>query len=208
MKNSYFITLEGIEGSGKSTQVQNIKNYFENNGYTVTLLREPGGTYFGESLRSVILNSNEKINPLSEAMLFASSRAQLLEQKILPKLKEPKNVVIVDRYIDSSFAYQGHARELGIDLIEDLHKHAPLNTMPDLTFYLKIDLNTSFKRQAQRGNNKDYFEKEKEEFYLKLIEGFDICAQKFKRIKTIDATKSPDEVSHKIYSFLKEKIHG
>lgn len=200
-QNSYFLSLEGIEGSGKTTQITNIKTHFESKGYTVTIHREPGGTTYGEKLRQAILESNEKICPLSEAYLFASSRAQLLTQKILPLLQEDQNIVILDRYIDSSVAYQGFARELGIETILNIHSYFPLNQLPDITFYLKIDLETSMLRQQARGNEKDYFESENNHFYQKLIDGYDTCAQKFpERIKIINATQSPDEVFSQIKS--------
>lgn len=205
--SSLFMSFEGIEGSGKTTQIQNLKTNLEAKGFTVTCLREPGGTKFGEGLRELILGSEEKIAPLSEALLFASSRAQLLTNIILPKLKETKNVVILDRYIDSSFAYQGKARGLGIDTIKDIHSHYPLSVMPDITFYLKIDLETSLKRQDSRGNAKDYFEKEKNEFYKQLISGFDECHKLFQdRIKVIDAEKPIDEVSQEILSKIESYI--
>jgi dTMP kinase len=196
---SHFFSFEGIEGSGKSTQIQRLKEYLENQGYNVLLLREPGGTEFGESLRTAILESEHKIAPLAEAYLFASSRCQLLTQKILPHLKKEKSVVILDRYIDSSIAYQGFARELGANLIEDIHSYHPLNIVPEMTFYLKIDLETSMQRQQSRGNEKDYFEKENNLFYTKLINGYDLCASTYKkRIAIIDANKSIEEVTQSL----------
>ena len=202
--SSLFISFEGIEGSGKTTQIKKISEHFSNEGYTVTCLREPGGTTFGEGLREVILNSKAPITPISEALLFASSRAQLLSEVILPKLKQKKHVVIVDRYVDSSFAYQGVARGLGIKTINDIHSHHPLNIFPDMTLYLKIDLETSLKRQSTRGNEKDYFEKEKESFYTLLIKGFNICHEQFSdRIKIIDASMDMDSVTNQIKENIK-----
>ncbi|MCO4756046.1 MAG: dTMP kinase, partial [Bacteriovoracaceae bacterium] len=107
---SLFISFEGIEGSGKTTQITTLKHALENQGYKVTLLREPGGTPFGEKMREAILSSEENISPVAEACLMAASRAQLLEKRIVPLLETPGNIVIVDRYIDSSLAYQGSAR--------------------------------------------------------------------------------------------------
>ena len=203
--SSLFISFEGIEGSGKTTQIKRISHYLTSKGYTVTCLREPGGTTFGEGLREVILKSQEPIAPISEALLFASSRAQLLSEIILPKLKQKKHAVILDRYVDSSFAYQGVARGLGIETIKNIHSHYPLNIFPDITLYLKIDLETSLKRQNTRGNEKDYFEKEKESFYTLLIEGFDKCHDQFsERIKLIDASVDMDSVTQEI----KETIKG
>ncbi len=203
-KNTYFLSFEGIEGSGKSTQIELIKKHFEKNNFTVKLYREPGSTEFGEGLRAAILNSETKISPLAEAHLFASARAQLLFEKIIPDLNKENTVVLLDRFIDSSFCYQGIARNLGVETIEEIHSHAPLTMRPDLTFYLKIDYATSIERQQIRGNKKDYFEKEQSEFYRQLIAGFDFLSQKFSnRIKTIDANRNENEVFESIMEYLK-----
>lgn len=202
---SLFISFEGIEGSGKSTQIQYLKTYLEDKGHQVLVLREPGGSTFGEKLRSAILDSDTVISPLAEAHLFASSRAQLLSEKIMPFLEKKKSVVILDRYIDSSLAYQGIARGLGIQTILDIHAHSPLNILPNRTFYLKIDLETSQKRQAARGDAKDYFEKENHGFYQKLIQGFNEASALFvKRIKVIDGQKSLTEVQTAISKSIDE----
>lgn len=208
-KNSYFISFEGIEGSGKTTQIKELTNYLESKDFKVTTLREPGGTKFGEKLREAILQSNEQLHPLSEVLLFASSRAQLLNQIILPKLKEDNTIVILDRYIDSSIAYQGFARELGMDTILDIHSHSPLNNLPDLTLYLKIDLKTSMQRQEIRGNEKDYFEKQDKTFYESLIKGYDSCLERFpSRVKLIDAKKEQLQVSESIKRAMDTFLNG
>lgn len=207
---SYFFSFEGIEGSGKSTQIQVLKSFLEDKGFTVLILREPGGTTFGESLRSAILSSSTPLTPISEAYLFASSRAQLIQEKILPFLEKEKHIVILDRYIDSSMAYQGKARGLGAQTVLDIHTHSPLNIFPNKTFYLEIDMQTSMNRQAARGNEKDYFEKENQVFYKNLIQGYEDCAQSFpERIEKIDASQTIETVSKslicKVEDFLKNK---
>ncbi len=204
---SLFISFEGIEGSGKTTQIKSLSDYLENKGYTVTCLREPGGTTFGENLRQAILESDSPLHPISEALLFASSRAQLLSQIIIPKLRDDKNIVILDRYIDSSIAYQGFARGLGMKKIQEIHSSEPLNLYPNLTLYLKIDLETSMQRQDSRGNTKDYFEKENKTFYESLINGYDECHKAFpNRIKLIDASKSQEVVTRSILKVVEEKL--
>lgn len=192
---SLFISFEGIEGSGKTTQITKLKEKLESSGKKVLCLREPGGTEFGENLRSAILNSKTAIAPLAELSLFAASRAQLLFEKILPFLEKPDHVVIVDRFIDSSIAYQGFARELGAQTVLDMHKHSPLNNFPHISFYLRISLETSMERQNARGNEKDYFEKEKSDFYQKLIDGYEFCYKSFpSRIKLVNGETTTDEV--------------
>ena len=203
---SFFLSLEGIEGSGKSTQIKLIEEILKNKGYRVLTLREPGGTVFGEKLREAILQSSTPLHPLAECHLFLASRAQLLKEKILPYLLVPKSVVILDRYIDSTMAYQGKARQLGFETVLELHRHDPLNLLPHRTYFLDISLETSMERQKKRGQIKDYFESEKSEFYSNLIDGYREMAILFsERILTLDASKSPDEVSKEIAQDL-EKV--
>jgi dTMP kinase len=207
VKDSYLISFEGIEGSGKTTQIDKLKQYLQSKNKTVYCFREPGGTKFGERLRSAILESDAPIHPIAEAYLFAAARAQLLNQEIIPKLKIPNTVVILDRYIDSSIAYQGSARGLGINQILQLHQPAPLNIAAHLTIYLHIDLTTSMERQHKRGNEKDYFEKETHAFYQKLIEGYDLAAKTFpKRITTIEAKLDIENIHRQIIETLNQKL--
>lgn len=205
--NSFFLSFEGIEGAGKSTQIKKSADYLAEKKYRVIQLREPGGTIFGEDLRSAILNSKTKLHPVAEAHLFASSRAQLLFEKTIEELKQPNTIVIYDRYIDSSIAYQGFGRELGPEFILDLHKVYPLNIMPHRTIYIRIDLKTSLHRQKIRGLDKDYFESQDSEFYEKLICGLDYAAKKFpERIKIIDGTLDTDDVFGQITNSLDQLI--
>lgn len=205
--SSFFISLEGIEGSGKSTQIQSLKSLFEASKYRTVLVREPGGTKLGEKIRETILGLDEKVCEISELLLFAASRANLLEKVILPELAKPNTVVIADRYIDSSIAYQGMARGLGAETVIKVHEFGPLKTMPDLTLYLEIDLETSYQRQDARGQTKDYFEKENAPFYEKLISGYEKARELFpKRIVTIDASRSPEEIKEEIRQNLNQKL--
>lgn len=204
---SFFLSLEGIEGSGKSTQIKEIENFVQKKGLRVVTLREPGGTAFGEKLREAILNSNVPLHPLAECHLFLASRAQLLKEKILPFLLEPNSVVILDRYIDSTLAYQGKARKLGYETILTLHQHDPLNLLPHRTYFLDIGLETSMERQRARGNAKDYFESQKAEFYQNLLDGYRELATVFpERILKINAERSVGEVTEQIIADLENFI--
>ena len=196
---SFFLSFEGIEGSGKTTQLKFVEEELKNRGKRVLILREPGGTTFGEKLREAILQSSVPLHPLAECHLFLASRAQILEEKILPFLLVPGSVVILDRYVDSTLAYQGFARGLGLETILTLHQFAPLNLLPHRTYFLDIGLETSMERQKARGQEKDYFESEKQEFYQKLIDGYRELATLFPdRILKIDASVTVD--SSRIYS--------
>lgn len=200
---SFFLSFEGIEGAGKSTQIISAKDYLESQGFRVLILREPGGTPFGEKLRQAILNSKTELEPISEAYLFASSRAQLLTEVTLKELNVPGTVIIYDRYIDSSIAYQGVARGLGVETVLNIHNTFPLNLLPHKTFYLKISLDTSFGRQRVRNSPKDYFESRGKQFYENLIAGFENSCELFpERISVIDGNRGLDEVFQDIKTQL------
>ncbi len=201
---SIFLSLEGIEGSGKSTQIKELEKFLQSSGLRVLSLREPGGTAFGEKLREAILGSSTPLHPLAECHLFLASRAQLLKEKILPFLLVPQSVVILDRYIDSTLAYQGRARRLGFETVLNLHKNEPLNLVPHRTYYLDIDLETSMKRQDARGNKKDYFEAENNEFYTHLLEGYRESADLFpQRILKIDGKQNQSQITEMILKDVK-----
>jgi dTMP kinase len=203
--DSLFLSMEGIEGSGKTTQITKIQHFLEDQGMRCLVLREPGGTVFGEKLREAVLSSPVPLNPLAECHLFLASRAQLLEEKILPFLLErPKSIVILDRYLDSTLAYQGKARRLGFDTVMDLHQHHPLCLVPHRTYFLDISLETSMDRQKKRGQIKDYFESQEAEFYMNLIDGYREVAQFFpERIFTVNAEAAESEVTKNILDDLK-----
>jgi len=204
---SFFISLEGIEGSGKSTQIKEIEAFVQKKGLRVLTLREPGGTIFGEQLREAILKSETPLHPLAECHLFLASRAQLLKEKILPFLLQPGSVVILDRYIDSTLAYQGKARRLGYETVLTLHQHDPLNLLPHRTYFLDISLEVSMERQKARGNEKDYFESQKAEFYQNLVDGYRDLADIFpERIMKISAEGSAANVSLQITNDLEKFI--
>lgn len=171
-----FITFEGCEGSGKSTHVALFKEYLDRNGIDYLFLREPGGTDISEKIRSIILDiNNDEMSDYAEALLYASARAQLIDEKIIPALNDGK-LVVVDRYIDSSFAYQGYARGLGIDFIKKINCYAIEKCMPDCTVFLDISPKQAFERKG--GADKDdrlelsgmEFHENVYKGYLKLIE--------------------------------------
>lgn len=206
---SYFLSFEGIEGAGKSSQIVKIKEYLESRKFNVIVLREPGGTAFGERLRQAILSSDKEIHPAAEAYLFCSARAQLLNEVVLKELNNPNTIIICDRFIDSTIAYQGIARGLGVENILKLHSFFPLSIVPHKTFYLRIDLETSLERQRMRNLPKDYFESRDNSFHSKLIEGYDLCAKMFPdRVCTIDGSKLASEVYLKLKAQIDSIIFG
>lgn len=208
LERGLFITFEGIEGSGKTTQIQRLAQTLTDHGRSVLCLREPGGTTYGEKLRESILGQTTPLDPMAECALFVSSRAQLLSEKILPHLSSPKSVVIVDRYLDSTLVYQGHARDKQLAPLWAMHQFAPLNLLPNLTFFLDIDVELSLERQAKRGNQKDYFEARARDFHERLAEGYRrLASVSPARIRTIQAGKSEEEVWRQIQRVLTERGH-
>ena len=192
-----FITLEGPEGSGKTTAVESAVKKLEEMGYQIVRTREPGGTPISEEIRNVILDKkNTSMDGRTEALLYAASRRQHLVEKVWPALKEGK-VVICDRYLDSSLAYQGGARGLGIDEVLSINLFATENTWPDLTLLFDIKPEEGLKRIAANANREvNRLDLEKIEFHQKVRESFLTLAKRFpERFVIIDASKSREEVA-------------
>ena len=207
-KNIIFLSFEGIEGSGKSTQIKLLSDNLERHtNLKVYHFREPGGTDFGENLRTAMLGAKNKIAPLSEAHLFAASRCQLLTERVIPLEGQDRSIIIYDRYIHSSIAYQGFGSGLGHQTVLSLHSQNPLNIIPHLTLYLEIDLETSLARQEARNNKKDYFESKEQEFYEQVIHGFDWCKSNLPNFKTIDGSRALDKVSSDVFQSVMEIIN-
>lgn len=196
-----FITLEGIDGSGKTTQLNLLKDYLESQNEKVVTLREPGGTDFTEKIRELLLNKDYVLNSVTELMLFEASRSYLVENVIKPKLDEGF-YVICDRFFDSTTAYQGYGRGLEINFIEKCNQMAVKSIIPNITFYFSINLESKLQRIGQREN--DRIEQSGEEFYRNVINGFDQLAELNKdRIVSIDALKSIEE----IHEIIKTEIN-
>ena len=192
-----FITLEGPEGSGKTTAVESAVKKLQEMGYEIVRTREPGGTPIAEQIRNVILDkANTSMDPRTEALLYAASRRQHLVEKVWPAIKEGK-IVICDRYLDSSLAYQGGARGLGIDNVLNINLFATENTWPDLTLLFDIKPEEGLKRIAANASREvNRLDLEKIEFHQKVRESFLYLAKKYpERFIIIDASKSREEVA-------------
>ena len=203
-----FITLEGPEGSGKTTAIQKAVDTLTHMGYEIIRTREPGGTEIAEQIRDVILDkANTSMDPRTEALLYAASRRQHLVEKVWPALKEGK-IVICDRYLDSSLAYQGGARGLGIENVLNINLFATENTWPDLTLLFDIDPSIGLSRinkNADREVNR--LDLEKLEFHKKVRQTFlDLAARFPERYVIIDASKTIDEVAKDTLDAIFERI--
>ncbi|HON08705.1 MAG TPA: dTMP kinase, partial [Verrucomicrobiota bacterium] len=205
-----FITFEGTEGCGKTTQVQMLAQKLQKEGLPVVVLREPGGTPIGEEIRHTLKHSlnNAAMTPEAELLLLNASRAQLVREVIRPALKSGK-IVLCDRFYDSTTAYQGYGRGLNLDDVRKIIEFAVGETRPDLTLFLDIPLELSLKRRTIRKNEnngkqtsgineknlRDRFEEADVEFFKRVQRGFHKIAEKEpQRIKTVDATRPVEEV--------------
>lgn len=171
-----FITLEGCEGVGKSTQLNMLKDYLEMTGQPAIFTREPGGTPEAEAIRKIILDIDLCVSPRVEALLFAAARVSHIDNLLLPSINEGK-LVISDRYLDSSFAYQGVARELGIDYVKEINKYAVENCLPDCTVFIDMDPEFSWRRQKGSVISGDRMENESILFHKKVYSGYDAVAR-------------------------------
>lgn len=190
-----FITFEGGEGSGKTTIIKRLTEELTQKGYSVVCTREPGGSKIAEGIRNIILDKeNTEMDYMTEALLYAASRAQHLSEKVKPALKEGK-VVLCDRYLDSSLAYQGYARGLGIDRVYDINLYATEGLLPNLTLFVDIAPSVGLDRIKQNHREEDRLDKEKIDFHERVHSGYLEVARRFpERIKVVDGEQSVEEV--------------
>ena len=193
-KKGIFISVEGTDGSGKSTQIKRIEQYLKQKGHDVVLTREPGGTNISEKIRSIILDpENTEMGVVTELLLYAASRAQLMFQVIKPAISEGK-IVICDRFIDSSFVYQGFGRGIPMDIVEGVNKVAIEGLFPDITFFFDINPEIALSRRIA-ATGSDRIEKEKMDFHWRVYGGYRKIASLYpERIKSINANNNIESV--------------
>ena len=195
-----FITFEGVDGSGKSTQVRLLAEQLRGEGREVLATREPGGTAFGEKVRELILGDDE-LAPWAEAALFTAARAQLVDQVIRPALARGQDV-ICDRYLDSSLAYQGLARGLGVERVLEVNLAATGHLLPDRTFVILVPLDQAGLR---RGSKPDRIEREGDDFVARVESAYrDLAGIFAERIVTVDGSRPPEEVAKEIREQLRD----
>lgn len=197
-----FITFEGPDASGKTTQIGFLREYLEKEKISFILTREPGGTEIGDQIRSVLLDrKNEGILPVTEALLYAASRAQLVGEVIRPALQDGY-IVISDRFLDSSIAYQGFGRKLG-EIVQTVNAPAVDGVRPDLTFLLKTE--PSVMRQRRAASEEDRMEAQKEAFHREVLQGYlKLAADEPERIRVIDGERPAEEIAEEIRICVKE----
>jgi len=206
----FFISFEGSEGCGKSTQIRLLDETLRALGRPVTAVREPGGTKVGESLRHLLQHADEGngMAPETELLLFAASRAQLVRQIIQPALSAGQ-VVISDRFLDSTTVYQGVARAIAAEKVQGVNEFATGGLLPDITFLLDMDTSTALERLSGRSGGRDRMEEEPLAFYEAVRAGYLALAEKSPdRIKIIDASLSQTEIARQIRAQLLLKSHA
>ncbi len=202
MADGRFITVEGTDGSGKTTQIKLMEQYLAQKGYTVVLTREPGGTNISEKIRSIILDpENREMGKIAEMLLYASARAQLVAQVIKPAVESGK-IVICDRFIDSSHVYQGFGRGIDFKTIDDVNRAALDGIMPDITFFFDISPEIALQRRLD-ATGADRIEQEKMDFHMRVYSGYRNLASMYpERIKEIDSTRSINEIFQEVKTWL------
>ena len=203
MGKGLFITFEGADGCGKTTQLKLLAEYLTNKGLEVIITREPGAKGLGEKVREILLNYDGEVSDRCESFLFLADRAQHIDMIINPAIAQGK-VVLCDRHTDSSVAYQGYGRGLSIDRINMLNNLAVNGRYPDMTLVFDIDIETSMKRV---GDEKDRMESAGMEFFNRVRDGYlEIAKQEPNRVKVLDARKSIDEIHKDVIELIEELL--
>ena len=203
MKKGLFITFEGADGCGKSTQLNLLSDYLKNKGYEVIVTREPGAKGLGERIREILLNYDGDVSDRCESFLFLADRAQHIDTVVNPAIEQGK-IVLCDRHTDSSVAYQGYGRGLLIDRINMLNDLAVNGRKPDMTFVFDVDVETSMSRV---GSVKDRMESAGMEFFNRVRNGYlEIAKQEPQRVKVLDAKKSIDEIHQNVVKLIEELL--
>lgn len=206
MEKGLFITVEGTDGSGKTTQINLIQEYLTEKGYEVLLTREPGGNKISEKIRDIILDTeNTVMGEVTEMLLYASARAQLISEVIKPAIDNGK-IVICDRFVDSSYAYQGFGRGIDLMSITSINRIAIDGVMPDITFFFDISPEIALNRRIN-STGADRIEKEKMEFHMRVYDGYRKLAIFYpERITTIDSNRSKEAIFKDVKTCLDELL--
>ncbi len=198
-----FITFEGIDGCGKSTQALLVYRDLTKRGFSVAMFREPGSTNLSEKIRSILLNEKNTISDITELLLYQAARSELTAREIRPELAKG-NIVLCDRYYDSTTAYQGYGRGLDLKAVRTLNRIATKGLTPDLTLLFDIDLKTAISRRKKK---KDRLESESKSFFVKVRKGFqEIARKERRRIKVVDATQPVENVFLDVKKIISRKL--
>ena len=207
MKNGFLVSFEGGEACGKSTQIKRFKEYLDNRGIDNLFTREPGGTELGENIRNILLHFGGKMTTEAEFLLFSASRAQIVGDVIKPNLADGK-VVVMDRYYDSSYAYQGYAGKIDLNDLRNITNFAIKGAVPDITFLLDISYEEGMKRKAKDENlkNLDRMESKGKDYHDRVRKGYlEMAKAEPDRFVVINAMQTPDEITNEIAQIFEER---
>lgn len=209
MNNKRFISFEGLDYSGKSTQITLLRDFLEKNGYQVYTMREPGGTSISEKIREILLDKkNSNMTERCEIFLYSAARVQLVQERILPLLNEGY-FVVADRFVDSTTAYQGYGRQLDLQMVQSINQAATFGLLPSVTFYLRLLPEQMSERVPNSGRSPDRLETAGMEFYRRVFQGYEKLAENNpQRFVVIDATQSIEHIHQQIVEIVKKKILG
>jgi dTMP kinase len=205
MKKGFLISIEGIDGCGKSLLSQNLYKALKEKNIEAVLTQEPGDTPLGQKLRKILHEEKANVCDKSEFLLFATDRAQHFETVVIPALEKGK-IIISDRMADSSVAYQGYGRNLDVEMIQKINAWTMQNIRPDLTFYVKIDIPTAMQRVFKRQEALTSFEKEKTDFWQKVILGYKTIFKDNDNVVTLDGTLNPEAVLEQALKVVLEEL--
>jgi dTMP kinase len=203
-----FVSFEGIDGSGKSTQLNLLREWFETRGHSVMVIREPGATLLSESIREILLSTKQSITSTAELLLFSAARTQLVEKVIQPALTTD-TVILCDRYVDSTTAYQGYGRGLDLDRVQAINAIATRGVMPNLTFFIDVHYEQAQQRMqfAEGGGEPDRMERAGGDFFHRVRDGYlSIAATEPKRFVVIDGYRERDAIHRDLVSEVERRL--
>lgn len=201
-----FIVFEGIDGAGKTTQLSLLKNYLQQQGYDVLSTREPGGTPVGEEIRNILLNpAHGDLHQRTEVLLYASARSQLVFNKIIPALEQGK-IVICDRFVDSTLAYQGYGRQIPLDFLHQINGLATGGVKADMVLVFDLTVEESQSRVNKRSKS-DRLEREEQDFFDRVRQGYlEICRQQPSNHRVLDASMPVQQLHHEVRGVVEEML--
>ena len=208
MARGRLITIEGLDGAGKTTLARALVERLDASGTVAELLREPGGVAAAERIRELVKDPGLEIAPRAEALLYAAARAQLVQQRLEPLL-ERGTLVVLDRFVDSSLAYQGAGRGLGLEQVRTINEFATRGLTPDLTLLLRLSPDAGRERQGERGLAPDRLERESEQFFARIAAAYEELARaEPQRIRVIDGAQPPQDVLAAALGYVEELLRG
>lgn len=209
MNTKRFVSFEGLDYSGKSTQIKLLTSYLEERGFDVYAMREPGGTEISEKIRHILLDkANVNMTERCEIFLYSAARVQLVQERIIPLLKK-NYFVLADRYVDSTTAYQGYGRQLDLKMVDSINQAATFGLLPSITFYLRLLPEQIYERTKLSGRSLDRLEAAGHDFYRRVFQGYEkLVENNPQRFVVLDATESIEHIHQRVVEIVKNNVLG